>query len=434
MYPNLYYAFKDLFGVEWPVLKIFQTFGFFVAIAFLCGAYALTSELKRRESLGLMAGIPEKIIIGKKVSMSDVLIQALVGFILGYKILGLIIMWPEASADFQSFILSTRGSLPAGIIVAAVMGYLRYRNLKKNESVQEVEKTVTIMPHQRVPDITVMAAVAGLIGAKIFHNLENWGDFVQDPVAALLSFSGLTFYGGLIVASIVIIRYARKRNINILHLIDSAAPTLMLAYGIGRMGCHFSGDGDWGIYNNAYVTDATGHVVATAANFADLVKANAQFFSREYPDLMHIPHAAFVKPGGLSFLPDWFFAYGYPHNVINEGVQMADCTGKYCSVLPVAVYPTALYEIITCLLLFVVLWSIRKKIRVPGMIFGIYLMMNGIERFFIEKIRVNTKYDIFGFRPTQAEIISTLMVIGGAVLIWYCRKLYNNTTVKTSRS
>jgi prolipoprotein diacylglyceryltransferase len=51
--------------------------------------------------------------------------------------------------------------------------------------------------------------------------------------------------------------------------------------------------------------------------------------------------------------------------------------------------------------------------------------MNGVERFFVEKIRVNTKYDIFGFHPTQAEIISTLLVIGGAVLIWYSRKVFN---------
>jgi prolipoprotein diacylglyceryltransferase len=50
--------------------------------------------------------------------------------------------------------------------------------------------------------------------------------------------------------------------------------------------------------------------------------------------------------------------------------------------------------------------------------------MNGVERFFIEKIRVNTKYDIWGFHPTQAEIISSLLVIGGAVLIWYSRKKY----------
>ncbi|TWV99982.1 prolipoprotein diacylglyceryl transferase [Chitinophaga pinensis] len=425
MYPNLYYAFKDLLGIEIPPFKLLQTFGFFVAIAFLVAAYVLTKELKRREGLGLLKGVPEKTVIGKPVSMTEILVHGLLGFVIGYKILGFSLEWATASQDLQSYILSAQGSWVGGLLLGGVFGYSKYRAGKKQELPTPKEETVIVMPHQRVPDIIVMAAVAGLLGAKIFHNLENWGDFVQDPIGALLSFSGLTFYGGLIVASYVIIRYAIKKGVNVWQLIDSAAPSLMLAYGVGRMGCHFSGDGDWGIYNSAYVTDAAGKVVpADPAKFQEMIKASEQFFTRQYGSLEHIPHAAFAKPPGLSFLPDWFFAYGYPHNVINEGVQMAGCTGKYCSVLPVSVYPTALYEIITCLILFAVLYALRKKVTIPGVIFGIYLIMNGVERFFIEKIRVNTKYDIFGFHPTQAEIISSLMVIGGAGLIWYCRKIH----------
>jgi len=62
------------------------------------------------------------------------------------------------------------------------------------------------------------------------------------------------------------------------------------------------------------------------------------------------------------------------------------------------------------------LWSVRKKLKTPGTVFALYLMLNGLERFFIEKIRVNTKLDIFGFHPTQAEVISTLLFIAGLVL------------------
>jgi phosphatidylglycerol:prolipoprotein diacylglycerol transferase len=424
MYPNLYYAFKDLLGLDIPLFKIFQTFGFFVAIAFLAAAYVLTIELKRREQSGWLTSVTEKNVIGKPVNMAEVFFHGLLGFILGYKFAGMISEWPEVSQDLQSYIFSSKGSLLGGIIIGGVLAYLKYRSAKKQELPKPKEEIIIVMPHQRVPDFTVMAAVAGLIGAKIFHNLENWSDFVQDPINSLLSFSGLTFYGGLILASFVIIRYAISKKINVWHLIDSAAPALMLAYGIGRMGCHFSGDGDWGIYNSAYITDANGAVqLADPSRFQQVVKASEQFFMKQYGSLEHVPHAAFTKPSALSFLPDWFFAYGYPHNVINEGVQMAGCTGKYCSVLPVSVYPTALYEIIACLALFAILWLLRKKITVPGVIFGVYLIMNGIERFFIEKIRVNTKYDIFGFHPTQAEIISSLMVIGGAILVWYCRKV-----------
>ena len=427
MYPNLYYAFKDLLGVEIPVLKIFQTFGFFVAIAFLAGAYVLTRELKRYEKMGLLKGIPEKVITGLPASQGEIIGNAIVGFIIGFKILGIFFQWDTASADLQAYVFSGQGSMVAGILLAVLMGGYKYYYKKKRALPKPVEQTVLVMPHQRVPDIMVMAAISGLLGAKIFPKLENWGDFVRDPVGALLSFSGLTFYGGLIVAAIVIISYARKKQFNIRALIDSAAPALMLAYAIGRMGCHFAGDGDWGIYNSAYAIDASsGHAVKMApAAFNDVVQKNITFFQQQYNNLDQIPHAAFEKPAALGFLPDWFFATGYAHNVIKEGVQMPGCDGQYCKVLPIGVYPTPLYEIITCLILFFVLWGIRKKVRVPGVIFGIYLILNGIERFFIEKIRVDTRYDIFGFHPTQAEIISTLLVIGGIILIGYYRK--NNT-------
>ena len=76
--------------------------------------------------------------------------------------------------------------------------------------------------------------------------------------------------------------------------------------------------------------------------------------------------------------------------------------------------------------LFFLLWSVRKKFKVPGTMFAFYLIINGIERFFIEKIRVNSRYSIFGFHPTQAEIISTLLVIGGFLLYYFLKKQNRN--------
>jgi prolipoprotein diacylglyceryltransferase len=85
--------------------------------------------------------------------------------------------------------------------------------------------------------------------------------------------------------------------------------------------------------------------------------------------------------------------------------------------LPQPVYPTPFYETLTCLILFLVLWFLRKKMRPAGVLFALYLILNGLERFLIEKIRVNNKMDLFGMQPTQAEVLSFgLMIIG--VLIW----------------
>jgi len=51
------------------------------------------------------------------------------------------------------------------------------------------------------------------------------------------------------------------------------------------------------------------------------------------------------------------------------------------------------------------------------MMFGIYLMMNGVERFFIELIRVNTKYNVAGIQFTQAEFLSCIMFLSGLLLV-----------------
>ena len=89
MYPNLYYVFKDWFGVEWKALSFLNTFGLMVALGFLVGAWLLSLELKRKEKHGLLTPVEETIIVGKPVSLFELLSNGLIGFIFGYKILGL---------------------------------------------------------------------------------------------------------------------------------------------------------------------------------------------------------------------------------------------------------------------------------------------------------------------------------------------------------
>ena len=61
---------------------------------------------------------------------------------------------------------------------------------------------------------------------------------------------------------------------------------------------------------------------------------------------------------------------------------------------------------------------LRTRLKTAGLLFAIYLMMNGTERFFIEKIRVNTTFDLMGITMTQAELISTALFLGGAILFY----------------
>lgn len=68
MYPNLYFAFKDLFGVELSGLKLVNSFGFFVALAFIGAAVVLTAELRRKSKEGLLTYKEEKIMVGQPSS------------------------------------------------------------------------------------------------------------------------------------------------------------------------------------------------------------------------------------------------------------------------------------------------------------------------------------------------------------------------------
>jgi len=202
--------------------------------------------------------------------------------------------------------------------------------------------------------------------------------FIQRPLEMLLSGGGLAIYGGLIFGFVAVFWYLKSKKIPTLHVMDAVAPALIIGYGVGRLGCQFSGDGDWGI-------------------------------------------VAAAQPAWW-FLPDWLWAFDYPRNVLDEGVPIANCVGEYCSKLPQAVYPTPIYETFFASVIAGILWALRKRLEfIPGMLFFVYLILNGIERFWVETIRVNIRYDLWGLKPTQAEIIAiALIVIGiaGCIILW----------------
>lgn len=401
MYPNLYHVFLDLLGWDLPALKLINSFGFFVALAFVAAHALLSREMKRMTLQGHFRPSEQNVEIGHGPHPLDLGMQALVGFVLGWKVIYLLV---NASTLFaggglpQAHLFSTEGNVLWGIVGAVLLTAWRHYEVKKDQLPEPKTITQTIMPHEWVGGITAAAAVGGIAGAKMFHLLEYPEEFVafleRPSLSAFLG--GLTIYGGLIVGGLSVYAFARRKGLHFLRLADATAPGLLLGYGIGRMGCHISGDGDWGIPN---------------------------------PNPM---------PDWLSWAPEWVWRYAYPNNVnAVYGPREAGYTGKlidpnvhswpafegYGTFLDPAVFPTPIYETTAAVMGFAILWAMRKRWSAPGTAFAAYLMFNGFERFWVEKIRVNTTFDWLGITMTQAELISVCTFLSGVALwVWTTRR------------
>ncbi len=230
-----------------------------------------------------------------------------------------------------------------------------------------------------VGDFVIICAIFGILGSNLFNFLESpdsYSDFMKNPFAAI--FSGLSVYGGMICAGLALLIYSWRKKIRIPHMFDSLAYCFILAVGIGRIGCQVAGDGDWGIVNTA------------------------------------------AKP---AFIPQFLWASTYAHNISNEGVSIPGCMEQHCQVLPLPVFPTPLYEFMECFVIFLVLHFIRRRLTDrPGMLFFVFAILIGIQRYSIEQIRSISDrqlYYVFGHGFKQAELISIGLIVAGAIgVLW----------------
>jgi phosphatidylglycerol:prolipoprotein diacylglycerol transferase len=222
-------------------------------------------------------------------------------------------------------------------------------------------------------NVTFIALVTGIIGAKLLYIFEEWNSIMSLPAGSIFStdgiFSpaGLTWYGGFIFATLCIYLYTRSKKIPFLRVCDSAAPALAIGYGIARIGCHLSGDGDYGV---------------PVSEFASWVPWGTNYANGTLP-----PSVAF---------------------------RGTDIAVKYGGVVPndTLCHPTPIYELIAAIIIFVVLWQLKKKYQIDGKLFFLYLVLTGISRLLVEFIRLNPEL-IFGL--SEAQVISIIMIIAGTI-------------------
>jgi phosphatidylglycerol:prolipoprotein diacylglycerol transferase len=245
--------------------------------------------------------------------------------------------------------------------------------------------------------ITIIALIGGVAGSKIFSILENWSDFVADPKGQLFSPAGLTFYGGFIVAMIWIYIYVKRKGLRFMLFADLVSPTVLLAYGIGRIGCQLAGDGDYGIPSRL-------------------------------PWAMSYPQGT-AKPSYT--LTDYFVTHPgervtWHYDSLRAITTGIDKLGQHITRFDevVTVHPAPVYETIFCVIAFILIWRLREKYEAQiGKLFSVVLVVMGFERLMIEFIRINPLY--WGLSMAQWISIA-MMAVGGYLLAFYYPKRRDN--------
>ncbi len=213
-------------------------------------------------------------------------------------------------------------------------------------------------------DIIAAAVIGGILGAKLWYVA-----LTRDP-GALFSRGGLVWYGGFIGGALAVVLNGWRLRVPLRWTMQLAAPALAAGYALGRVGCFLVND-DYG-------------------------RPTSLPWGVKFPNGSPPSTAANLHGFGVSISP---------------GVDPTTV---------LAVHPTQLYEVASMLVVFAVLWVLRKKGRPVGWLFGVYLVFAGIERFLVEIVRAKDDRLLGPF--TIAQLTSVVLVAIGTLLVVMWRR------------
>ena len=221
------------------------------------------------------------------------------------------------------------------------------------------------------PDKSSAAAVAeafialpslcGIVGAKLYHELQSPADFFAHPLGHIFSQYGFAWFGGLIAGFSAYLWLARMRKIPVLQMLDAGSPAAALGYGIGRIGCLLSGDGDYGIPTSLPVGMSFPHGLVPTTE-------------RVHPT----PIYEFLVACLIAW---WLWRYGARQISARSTGAAAD-----------------------------------TQAAGDGLVFAAYLLLTGLARFLVEFIRINPR-SFLGM--SNAQTASVLSMFAGVAMWGY---------------
>lgn len=209
-------------------------------------------------------------------------------------------------------------------------------------------------------DAILAALIGGVLGAKI------WYAVLKGDASALFSLGGLVWYGGFIGGVIAVLINGWRLRVSPRWTMQVMAPALAAGYALGRVGCFLVGD--------------------------------------DYGRPTDLPWAIAFPEGLPPSTAGNLVAFGIP---VPQGLDPSTV---------LAVHPTQLYEVALMFLAFTILWKLRSKDWGTGALFGVYLMMAGVERFCVEILRAKDDRFFGGFTAAQLTSVAVLLV-GVAIFV-----------------
>jgi phosphatidylglycerol:prolipoprotein diacylglycerol transferase len=237
-------------------------------------------------------------------------------------------------------------------------------------------------------------SLAGIVGAKLYHELQSPAEFFAHPFRQLVSPYGFAWFGGLLAGFGAFVWLAASHKIPLLEIVDAGSPAAALGYGVGRIGCFLSGDGDYGIPTS----------LPWGMSFPNGLVPTDQ---RVHPT----PLYEFVAACAIAW---WLWRLGAKQiAALKQNATANHAAAKTASKSGIARGAGPATEKLK-----VPQGTLRPSNFPAGAIFSAYLVLTGAERFLIEFIRINPR-SFLGMSNAQAA--SVLSMIAGAALWWRLR-------------
>jgi len=195
------------------------------------------------------------------------------------------------------------------------------------------------VPANTILDLSLVALITGIIGARILFVLLNLDYYSRHPFESIMFWQGgLVYYGGIILGVLCAVLFLKVRRLDIWRVVDICAPSLAIGQAVGRIGCFLNG-------------------------------------------------CCFGRPvsWGIKFPPGSMASYE----------QFSQGLIKSVNEYSLPVHPTQLYSSFNALIIFLILVMVRRKKKFNGELFWLYLLLYAVTRFGIEFLRGDDRGPIF---------------------------------------